>query len=221
MTVGGALSPLPTQMRDRWASRTEPPVGQGTVYWHVLMARYPEARAAAASAQTALRGIPGLHFTPEAWLHSTLFVAGSTENIGTPEHLAEMTSNVQTAVQDVEPIEVTIERVLYHPEAILLAVDPAEPLRRLRDVVLDATATTVGELNTQPSSGWIPHMTIAYSTAGQDAAPIIDALGKSVPEQRFVLDALNLVVQWGPERSWTWEQVSDVDLSGSVRSIRD
>jgi 2'-5' RNA ligase len=212
MMVGGALSPLPTQMRDRWASRAEPAAGQGTVYWHVLMRQHPEAQAAAASAQAALRGLPGLHMTPEAWLHMTLFVAGSTEDIGSPDQLTEMTTNVQAAVRDIEPIEVVVGRVLYHPEAIVLAVEPVEPLRLLRDVVLDATATTVRDPDTLRSSTWTPHMTVAYSTAGQAAAPIIGALGKSVPDQRFVLDAFSLVVQWGPERSWDWDPIAVVRL---------
>ncbi|MDQ2709941.1 MAG: 2'-5' RNA ligase family protein [Actinomycetota bacterium] len=206
------MSPLPTQMRDRWASRVEPGAGPGTVYWHVLMTRYPEAQAAATAAQDVLRGLPGFHLTPEAWLHMTLFIAGSTEHIGTPDRLAEMTTNVRAAVHDIEPIDVTVTRVLYHPEAVMLAVEPVGRLRRLRDVVLDATATTVGDLDTLPSSTWVPHMTVAYSTAGQAAAPVIGALGKSVPEQRFVIDSFSLVVQWGPERRWNWESVDVVEL---------
>lgn len=208
------MSPLPTHMRDRWASRVEPAADQGTVYWHVLMARYPQAQAAGASAQTALRGIPGLHMTPEAWLHMTLFTAGPTNEIGSPDQLTEMTTNVRAAVDDIDPIHVAVGRVLYHPEAIVLAVEPVEPLRRLRDLVLTATATTVGDVDTLSSSAWTPHMTVAYSTAGQAAAPIISALGKSVPEQHFLLDSLSLVVQWGPERTWNWEQVSAVELGG-------
>ncbi len=43
------MSPLPVDMRDRWASRAEPAEGKGTVYWHVLMSRYPGARAAVPS----------------------------------------------------------------------------------------------------------------------------------------------------------------------------
>jgi 2'-5' RNA ligase len=211
------VSPLPTQMRDRWASRAEPAAGQGTVYWHVLMSRYPQAREAATAAQSVLRRLPGFHLTPEAWLHMTLFVAGSTEDIGAPNRLAEMTANVRAAVQDMEPIELTVGRVLYHPEAIMLAVEPVNPLRRLRDRVLDASATTVQEVDALPSSAWVPHMTVAYSTAGQAAAPIIDALGKTVPEQRFVLDSFSLVVQWGPERRWDWVPIHLVELRGRTR----
>jgi len=204
-------------MRDRWASRAEPGAGQGTIYWHVLMDRYPQARAAATTAQTALRGLPGLHMTPEAWLHMTLFVVGPTDDIGTPDHFADMITNVRAAVHDIKPIDVSVGQILYHPEAVILGVEPVQPLRRLRDLVLAATAMTVRGLDTLPSSVWVPHMTVAYSTAGQAAAPIIDALGRSVPEQRFVLDSLSLVVQWGPERRWDWKPIGTVQLCGSAR----
>lgn len=212
------MSPLPTQMRDRWASRAEPAAGQGTVYWHALMSRYPEAQVAARAAQSVLGGLPGFHLTPEAWLHMTLFVAGSTDDIGAPDRLVEVTTNVQLALQDVEPIETRVGRVLYHPEAVMLAVEPVEPLRRLRDVVLGASAATVGDLGALPSSAWVPHMTVAYSTVGQAAAPIIGALGDSVPEERFLLDSLSLVVQWGPERTWNWAPISDVRLGKVSRT---
>jgi 2'-5' RNA ligase len=203
-------------MRDRWASRPEPAAGQGTVYWHALLGQYPQARAAADAAQGVLRELPGFHLTPEAWLHMTLFVAGSSEDIGASDRLAEMTTTVQAAVRDIEPIELTVGRVLYHPEAIVLAVEPVEPLRNLRDAVLDATATSVGDLDVLPSCAWVPHTTVAYSTAGQAAAPIIGALGESIPEQRFVLDSFSLVVQWGPERSWNWEPISAIGLGGGT-----
>lgn len=212
------MSPLPTHMRDRWASRPEPTSGQGTVYWHALLHQYAGAREAANSVQCVLRDLPGFHVTPKAWLHMTLFAAGSTEELGAPGHLAEMTTTVRAAAKYTHPIDLRVGRVLYHPEAIMLAVEPAEPLRRLREVVLDASAVTVKDLTTAPSSTWTPHMTVAYSTAGQAAAPIIAALGTSVPTKRFVLDTLSLVVQWGPERRWNWEVAGIVKLGEGNRA---
>lgn len=208
---------MPTQMRDRWASRDEPPAGQGTVYWHVLLNRYPEAVAAAMAVRDALDGIPGLHMTPEPWLHMTLFIAGTTDTIA-PDRLSELVADVQDALREVPPIEVEVGRVLYHPEAIMLAVEPVEPLRRLRAVVMSGSGQSVSDLEAVETSGWIPHMTVAYSTVGQAAGPIIEALGKSVPLQRFVLDHADLVVQWGPEQSWTWELSGMVEVGATWKA---
>jgi hypothetical protein len=57
-----------------------------------------------------------------------------------------------------------------------------------------------------------PHMTVAYSTTAQPAKPIIDAMGRSVGEHWATIDALSLVIQWGPERLWEWEPVGTIAL---------
>lgn len=211
------MSPLPTQMRDRWASRDEPAAGQGIIYWHVLLSRYREARIAAKAVRDALHGIPGLHMTPERWLHMTLFIAGTTDTIG-PDALSDLAAHVQTVLWNVEPIEVEVGRVLYHPEAIMLAIEPVEPVRRLRDAVMRGSGQNVSNLDAVETSAWIPHATVAYSTAGQAADPIIEALGKSVTKQRFVLDSADLVVQWGPEQTWNWELQSTANLGQARRA---
>ena len=53
---------------------------------------------------------------------------------------------------------------------------------------------------------WVPHVTIAYSTARQPVDPIITALGPSLPERKIQINAISVVDQRGPgpERSWGW-----------------
>lgn len=205
------MSPLPVDMRDRWAARAEPVVGKGTIYWHVLMSRYPGARAAASAAQDVLRRFSGLHLTPDKWLHMTILVAGSTDDIERGQ-LDDIAHSVTSALRDVGPLDLTLGRVLYHPEAIMLAVEPADPLRAVQQQIRLATLSVIGATNDAPTREWIPHVTVAYSAAGQPAEPIITALGTSVPAGRVVVDTISLVVQWGPERDWDWEQVGAVQL---------
>lgn len=205
------MSPLPVQMRDRWANRAEPAAGQGSVYWHVLVGVHPEARAAAADVRSALSDFPGLHLTPPEWLHMTLFAAGSTADID-DEHLADAAASVKEALRGYSPLDVSVGRVLYHPEAIMLAVEPVQPLRDLHERVRIASTSAFPDLDVSPSENWIPHVTVAYSTAGQPAAPIIDGLGASVVARRFTINALSLVVQWGPEQFWDWETTARVLL---------
>ena len=126
------MSPMPVEMRDRWACRAEPTAGHGTVYWHVLMSRYPGARAAAEAAQDVLRNFDGLHLTPVEWLHMTLLAAGSTEDI---EHdlLNDLLRKAENALWNVGTLDVNLRPVLYHPEAIMLAVEPLHALRALQE----------------------------------------------------------------------------------------
>jgi 2'-5' RNA ligase len=205
------MSPLPVDMRDRWASRAEPVEGKGTVCWHVLMSRYAGARAAARAAQQVLRDFSGLHLTPDEWFHMTILVAGSTDDIER-EQLDDILRSAQTALRDVEPLDVTLGKVLYHPEAVMLAVEPAERLRAIQTLIRAATASAIGISYEPPAREWTPHVTVAYSTASQPADPIITALGATVPVSRAVIDTVSLIVQWGPERLWDWEQVGAVQL---------
>ncbi|MEU1520860.1 2'-5' RNA ligase family protein [Nocardia rhamnosiphila] len=202
------MSPLPQKMENRWANRAEPLPGHGVVSWHLLTSRYPQVRDAATEAQRALSSFPGLHMTPTEWLHITALMAGPTEAI-TREQMSAMVSAARARLREVPPIPVFIEKVRYHAEAISLGVQPAKALVPIREAVRSATRTVIGPAvatDRHPSS-WIPHVTVAYSTDEQPAGPMISALGMDAPRREAMIDAVTLVVQWGPERQWNWEPV--------------
>jgi 2'-5' RNA ligase len=210
------MSPLPVRMRNRWADRLSLPTNRGTIYWHVLMSAHPEVCSAAIDMQNALEDFSGLHMTPRKWLHMTILIAGSTDDI-TRDHMSAMLASAQRSLRDISAIPATIGKILYHPEAIMLRLEPAQALQSLLDAAQSATQATVGHTGTideQPPT-WIPHVTIAYSTADQPAGPIISALGRSVPEREILIDSLNLVIQWGPEKLWNWEPVGTARLGTS------
>ena len=207
------MYPLPAQMRDRWANRPEPPEGQGTVYWHALMARYPEARNAAVTTQTALGQFEGFHLTPADWLHMSVLIAGSTEQVAR-DQLPNLLAAARSSLTDVSAPAVTLEHLLYHPEAIMLAVEPMDALHDVRRRIDNASSTVTGApVDHEATARWVPHMTVGYSTAVQPADSIIAAVGTSVPPHQFTVDRITLVVQWGPERRWNWELIGAVQLS--------
>jgi 2'-5' RNA ligase len=202
-------------MRDRWANRPEPPEGQGTVYWHALLGHYPQARAAADIAQMALATFNGFHLTPRNWLHMTVLVGGSTEQVSRAQ-LHSLLDAGRAALADTPAPAVTLERILYHPEAIMLAVEPVADLHGIRRRIDKATSSVIGTtVDDEATARWVPHMTVGYSTADQAAGPIIGTLGNSMPAHRFRVEAIMLVVQWGPERCWDWEQFGVVQLRRS------
>lgn len=207
------MSPLPTHMRDRWRSRAEAAPGQGTIYWHILLRDYPEVRAVAREVRHRLSSFSGLHVTPEEWLHVTTVVAGSTDQISSDQTMA-MIVEATRALSSVKPIPVTLGRILYHPEAIMLEVDPERALYPILEGVQEATQATIhkeGNINGSFPS-WTPHITVAYSTAEQPAAPIIASVGKELPVRELVVNSVSLVIQWGPERLWDWEPVGTIQL---------
>lgn len=206
---------MPTAMRDRWRDRAEPSVGRGTVYWHVLMRDHPGVVGAADEAQDRLAGISGLHRTPREWFHMTVYVPGPAEEIG-PDQLRALLLRSQGAVQGTRPVPVTTSRVLYHPEAIMLAIEPMDQLRVVAQLVAKATQAVVGpqEGADERIASWVPHVTVAYSTAVQDSAPIVDAVGTHLPPRTALIDRISLVVQWGPERDWDWDVAGEIRLGG-------
>jgi 2'-5' RNA ligase len=208
------MSPLPGRMRDRWRNRAEVKSGQGTIYWHILLRDQPKALAMAGEAQERLSSFTGLHMTPPESLHITTLLIGSTESIAS-QQTTRMLDEAKRALSHVRPINVTLGRILYHPEAIMLGVDPQRALDPILEGVRAGTRAAIGEegaINGSFSS-WTPHVTVAYSTADQPAAPIIDSLGRELPNCTVLIDAVSLVIQWGPERLWDWKTVGIVRLA--------
>jgi len=206
------MSPFPTQLVDRWRDRAEPGPGQGTVYWHVLLGRYPQVRAIAKEAQQRLARFSGLHMTPHKWLHMTTLIVGSTDEV-TSDEMDAMVGEAARILSDVDPIEAVLNRVLYHPEAIMLRVDPKDALNPILEAAQSATLAVTGRTGViSGSASWTPHMTLCYSTSQQSAGPIIDVLGKEVPGCRVRINALSLVVQRGGELLWDWYPIGVAHL---------
>lgn len=93
------------------------------------------------------------------------------------------------------PIEVAAEQILYHPEAVVLRVRPARALAGIADALIEATAETITGWDPagHGDEQWIPHATIAYSTADQPTAPVVAAAGRRIPVCRSILATVSLV----------------------------
>jgi 2'-5' RNA ligase len=216
------MSPLPEQLLDRWRDgygAAGPDAG--TLYWHVLLGGNKQLRESARIARDRLAEFDGLHMTPLQWLHLTVLVAGPAKQI--PEQaISEMLSLARRSVASTAPITIELSKVIYHPEAIMLAAQPAEALDSIRDAAQQATFAVTGNSGTTDRSSrtWVPHVTLAYSTSAQPADPIIAALGKNLPSCRLTIDAFSLVIQRGSEWLWNWSPVGTVSLPGSLSVLR-
>jgi 2'-5' RNA ligase len=212
------VTPVPDQTRDRWGNRAEPASGTGAIYWHILFRDDPAVRATARKAQARLAPFRDLHMTPEQWLHATALVAGTTDDISS-EGLDAMLADARQRLSRVQPISVTISRVLYHPEAIMLGFAPEGALDPIHHAVRQSTLAATGRTGgvTGSAGRWIPHMTICYSTGIQPMAPIAAALGHDVPRCDITVRAVSLVIQWGPERLWNWQPVGAASRGNTLR----
>jgi 2'-5' RNA ligase len=172
---------------------------------------HPQVGDLAYQAKQRLSAFGGLHFTPPEWLHMTTLCAGSADGF-TPGQLQQMIRTAGQLLTGIPPITVGFGRVLYHPEAIMLAVEPAEAVAPLHTAAETATAQVSSGRQDAQSSSWMPHVTICYSTSSQPAGPIISALGKQLPSRQIQISALSLVIQHGPERDWSWTTIGGIQL---------
>jgi 2'-5' RNA ligase len=211
------MSPLPGQFTDRWRERPGALSFQDAVCWHVLLGGQPTVRAIAKNAQQRLAGFGGLHLTPMRWLHITVLLAGPAAEIS-QDAMQEMLTGASSRLSTTAPVTVTLSRVSYHPEAIVLGVSPASALSPIFEAAQAATREVTGARGVAGSPGaassWAPHLTLCYSTTEQPAAPVIAALGKALPACEVTIDQLSLVVQNGPEPLWDWHPVGAARLLG-------
>lgn len=155
---------------------------------------------------------------PHQLLHLTTYIVGFADEV--PESaIEEMTADARERLSTVAPIPVTIGRVGYHPQAIALMVEPLDALKPVLDAVREATeaAGCRGHIDTDP---WMPHISVAYSHADGPAAPIIDALGLSLPRTEVRIESISLVSQTQVGRSWQWQPLAEVRLTGDQAALR-
>jgi 2'-5' RNA ligase len=130
-----------------------------------------------------------------------------------------MVTEARRRLADVQPVTVTLARVLYHPEAIALAARPADALTPVLEAVQAATRAATHREGFNPHQPWTPHVTVAYSSAVQPAAPVIAALGSELPPCEITIHSISLVNQDGPEYLWNWHPIAEVHL-GSTDGTR-
>jgi len=206
------MSPLPTQMANHWWQRPGRRPGRAQYHWHMLFHNQPKVHDLTAKAQRKLAGLPGLDMVPLRWLHLTTLVLGFADEVPSSS-LAAMTATARQVLADVAPIGVRLGRVFYHPEAVVLAVEPIDALAPVLSAVRIAAleAGCDGHADTDP---WQPHISVAYSNGSGPAAPVIAALGLYLPATEIAISSVSLVAQTQVGHCWQWQPVAAVELSG-------
>jgi hypothetical protein len=198
-------------MKNRWESRSEPGPGQAQLYWHVLMRDQPQVCALAAVARPRLAAFAGLHAVPERWLHLSVLRVGLAVDLPQAA-LEEMVALARAGLAERGPVTAELGPVLYGTDAIALAVGPAGILHPVR-AILAGAARQAGAGPGEPADApWVPHVTVAYSTADQPDNPVVAALGRELPAGQITVDSVSLIAQHGPERDWNWQPLASIAL---------
>src|SRR6266545_4275789 len=188
------MSPLPERMADHWWWRPGCRPGRRQYVWHILLDDQGAVREAVRQVQERLEDVPGLDLVPERWLHITMHIVGFTDEIS--EVAAEgIAAEAARAVHVLAPVVVSFGRVLFHPEAVTLAVEPAPSLSPIREAVRGATIRVLGSEGADADGSWVPHVTAAYSNADGPAPPVIKAVGRTVTACAGTVRQVHLVAQ--------------------------
>lgn len=208
------MSPIPAQMTSHWWQRPGRLPGREQYHWHMLFHDQPEVRELVAAAQRKIAGLPGLDMIPIPWLHLTTYVVGFADEVE-QSAIEEMAAEAHRRFSKIPPIEISLGRVWYATEAIVLPAEPFGALCPVLDAVREATraAGCEGHTDTTP---WLPHISVAYSNAAIPTEPIIAALGRWLPQVEITIRSASLVAQTQVGHSWQWRAVSEVLLAQSA-----
>lgn len=211
------MSPLPTQMTDHWAIQPGTDPQHRQLMWPVALGADRTVTELAGQAHRRIAGIPGLDLVPPRWLHLTTLTSGPADDIS-PGPLAAMIEEAQYLLAAIGPITITLGRVLYHPRAVMLDAGPAGPFEPVIEAIQTATRHA-GSSTALYHDPWRPHITLAYSNAIRPAAPVIRALGRSLPAREVTIRSVSLVTQ-SPGQRWTWDLVADLPLAAGESQHR-
>jgi 2'-5' RNA ligase len=203
---------LPVRMASHWWQRPGRFPGRILYQWHLAFHDQPKVVELAEIAQARLEKQPGLDMVATDLLHLTTLIVGFADEI--PQSAVDkMVTGARQRLATVAPIPVTLGTVGYHSQAIALVAEPLRALNPILDAVRDATATAgcEGHTDTDP---WIPHVSVAYSNSDGPSAPIIDALGHSLPKTEVTIKSISLVSQTQVGHSWQWQPIAEVGLTG-------
>jgi 2'-5' RNA ligase len=145
-------------------------------------------------------------------LHLTTLIVGFADEI--PQSTVDkIVSEARQRLATVAPIPVSLGAIGYHSQAIALVVEPLRALDPILNAVQDATAAAGCDGHTD-ADPWIPHVSVAYSNSDGPSAPIIDALGHSLPKTEVTIKSISLVSQTQVGHSWQWQPVAEVYFTG-------
>jgi 2'-5' RNA ligase len=204
------MSPLPEQMTTHWRQRPGRLPGRELYHWHMLFHDQPAVHELVATAQRKLAGQPGLDPIETPWLHLTTYIVGFADEVPVSA-IEAMTAGARRLLSRVAPIQVSLGRVGYGPDAVVLVAEPVDALSPVLEGVRAATraAGCEGHTDTDP---WLPHISVAYSNRAMPASPVIAALGRRLPQTEITIKSVSLVSQTQVGQSWRWRPVAEVPL---------
>ncbi|MFJ2810301.1 2'-5' RNA ligase family protein [Kitasatospora sp. NPDC087271] len=198
-------------MADHWWWRPGWTTGTRWYTWHLVFDGADDLHGLAADYRHALADVPGLDLVPDRWLHLTMQGLGSTDEVSAADARA-IVDAATSRLAKIPAFDLALGPAIVAPEALLLTVDPAEPVRAVRSAIRAAIADVWPEVPEQ-ADGFRPHVSVAYSNADGPAQPAADALaGVTTYPATARIASAELIVLGRDRRMYEWEAAARVPL---------
>jgi 2'-5' RNA ligase len=161
-------------MRNHWWWRPGWNQGRSFYTWHLTFEQQPDVHRFAAAYRHAMAPANGLDLVPDQWLHLTMQGIGFVGEVAEAT-VGEITDAARARLTELPDFDVTLRTPIVDPEAILVPVEPAEPVRAVRDAIRAAIGDVLPEVP-ESAQGFAPHVSLGYSNAEGPAAPFAATL---------------------------------------------
>jgi 2'-5' RNA ligase len=203
------------RMRDHWWWRPGWRAGRRLYTWYVTFEDAAELHRLAAVHQRRI-STPTLDPVPAEGLHLTLQTVGFTDEVPDADVHA-IAEQAGSRCARLAPFTVTLGPTYADPETVLLRVALWDPVEQLRLTIRDAIAAVWGQDRVPgPAAGFHPHVTLCYSNADADSAPLRTVLAdlRDLPPATARIHAAKLVRLDRDQHVYRWTTVSSAPLSG-------
>lgn len=202
--TGAQDTPSFDRMRDHWWWRPGWKIGRTFYTWHLTFDHAPDVHRLAAE-YAAVLDIPGLDVIPPRWLHLTMQGIGFTDEVAT-EDVDAIVEASRRRLAELAPFDVTIGPAVIDPEVVRLRIAPAEPVARVREAIRAGIADVWGgDRVPEDEAGYIPHVSLAYSSADGPAEPIVRATASiRVEPAKATITEAQLIFLNRDHREYQW-----------------
>lgn len=205
------MTTRPEYMRDHWWWRPGWNVGRRFYTWHLTFGGQKDVHRFAGQYRTALAGAEGLDPIPDQWLHLTMQGIGFIDEVDQAD-VDAVVDAARVRLAAVPAFDITLSAPILDPEAVLVPVQPGEPVRAVRDAIRAAIGDVLPEVP-EKADGFHPHVSVAYSNNEGPAVSIEQALGATdVPPAAAHIESAELIVLHRDNRMYEWEPYARADL---------
>jgi 2'-5' RNA ligase len=202
---------LPEHMSNHWWWRPGWSVGRRFYAWHLVFEGQADVHRFADRYRAALVGVDGLDPIPDQWLHLTMQGIDFTDEID-KSSVDDIVTAARERLAAVPVFDLTLSAPVLDPEAVLVPVQPHEPVRAVRDAIRAAVGDVLPAVP-EKTEGFRPHVSLAYSNSDGPAAEIGTVLAAvDVPPATAHITSAELIVLHRDNRMYEWKPYAQVTL---------